>query len=148
MVQPRRYEMTRERFDELNEELRRLEEEERPALAARLKEAIAQGDLKENANYISAKEDQGFLEGRINELKEQINGAVIVEGWKKVTVVEKGTDFEETYEIVGKTDADPRNMKVSSDSPIGKALVNAKPGDEVTVKAPAGDIVFIVKGIS
>lgn len=148
MNEPRKYQMTREKYDELVEELNHKENVEKPALAQRLKAAIAQGDLKENADYQDAKETQGFLEGRIEKLKEMIAGAVIVEDFKTYTVVEKGTAFEEQYQVVGKTDADPAAGKVSFDSPLGSALKSAKVGDEITVKAPAGNIVFVVKAIS
>ena len=148
MSEPRKYQMTREKYDELIEELDHKENVEKPALAKRLKAAIAMGDLKENAEYHDAKETQGFLEGRINELKEMISGAVIVEDFKTYTVVEKGTDFEETYKLVGKTEADPAAGKVSFDSPLGSALKRAEVGDEITVQAPAGNIVFVVTEIS
>ncbi|MGF1504629.1 MAG: transcription elongation factor GreA [Chloroflexi bacterium] len=143
-----RYRMSREKHEELKAELEHKENVERPALARRLKAAIAMGDLKENAEYISAKEDQGFLEGRIKELEDLISGAIIMEDIKTVTVVEEGFDEEEVYQIVGSSEADPAERKISVDSPIGKALNRAKKGDKVTVDVPGGSITFNVLDVS
>jgi transcription elongation factor GreA len=107
------------------------------------------GDLSENADYHKAKEDQGFLEGRIQELEYLLKSATIVEETNKpftkvdigakVTVQEE--DFDpETYMLVGAKEADPRNGRISNESPIGSALMGHKPGETVTVQTPSGKI--------
>jgi transcription elongation factor GreA len=151
------YPMTKGRLEELRAELQHKIEVERPALAARLKAAIEMGDLSENAEYLSAKEDQGFLEGRIQELQRTISGAEIIdESISKhadsvrlgsyVTVAEDGEDTPETFQIVGQVEANPLEGKISQDSPVGQALIGRNVGDTVHVQAPAGEMVFkIVK---
>lgn len=152
------YPMTRTALDDLRAELKNKLEVERPALAARLKAAIEMGDLSENAEYISAKEDQGFLEGRIQQLQAMISGAIIIDEREngtgavrlgsRVTVQEDGEDAAETFQIVGPVEASPIDGKISNESPLGQALVGHKVGDKVRVKAPAGDTVFKVISIS
>ncbi len=150
--------MTRTALEELRAELKHKLETERPALAARLKAAIEMGDLSENAEYISAKEDQGFLEGRIQQLQAMISGAIIInEGengtgsirlGSRVTVQEDGEDTSETFQIVGAVEANPIDGKISNESPLGQALVGHKVGDKVRVQAPAGESVFKVMSVS
>jgi transcription elongation factor GreA len=150
--------MTAEALEELRAELRHKVEVERSALAARLKAAIEMGDLSENADYHAAKEDQGFLEGRIRELQAMINNAVIIEGnsvlangmiqlGSHVRVVEDGQNEVEMFWIVGKVEANPREGKISNESPLGSALLGRKVGDEVRIAAPAGETVFKIVGI-
>jgi len=150
--------MTAATLEELRDELKRKIEIERPALAARLKSAIELGDLTENAEYQSAKEEQGFLEGRIQELQEMINGAVIIEDNSslcaetvqlgcRVTVVEDGQDQAETFLIVGKVEANPREGKISNESPLGSALIGRKVGDIVRIATPEGEVVFTITQI-
>lgn len=145
-----RYQMTASTHAELEARLKYLEDIEKPALAARLKSAIAMGDLRENADYHAAKEEQAFLEGEINRIKEQLQGALIVDEskLKKVTVIEEGMDEAETFVIVGPIEADPGHGKISNESPLGKALITAKKGDTVRVEAPLGEIVFKVLEVS
>lgn len=151
--------MTRGRLDELRAELKHKTEVERSALAARLKAAIEMGDLSENAEYLSAKEDQGFLEGRIQELQRTISGAVIIDEkgangadtvrlGSRVTVSEDGEGAPETFLIVGQVEANPLEGKISHDSPVGSALVGRKVGDVVRVKAPAGEMTFKITKIA
>jgi transcription elongation factor GreA len=134
---------------ELREELNRLTKIERQALAARLRDAIQMGDLSENADYKKAKEDQGFLEGRIQELEYIISNARIIDDkmlskdivsiGSHVTIQEE--DYSpEVYHLVGATEADPRHGKISHESPIGKALVNHRMGEVVIASTPGGDI--------
>lgn len=154
MAQKNRYPMTQQAYDDLRAELKHKVEVERPALAARLKAAIELGDLSENADYTSAKEAQGFLEGRIQELETMLRNAMIIDEsaaqgdtvrlGTHVKVLEKGEDEPETYQIVGQVEANPRNGKISDESPLGRALIGRKVGDTVRVKAPAGDLVFEV----
>ena len=146
------YRMTQEALDELKEELKHKVEIERPALAKRLKHAIELGDLSENAEYISAKEAQGFLEGRIQELQNIINNAEVFDAAEReegvvglgtrVTVQEEGTDELEEYVIVGKIEANPIEGKISDESPLGQALVGKEVGDKVSIDVPAGELVF------
>jgi len=121
----------------------------REELAQRLRSAIQMGDLSENADYHKAKEDQGFLEGRIQEIEAVLRTAVIIENkhtdyvtvGSHVTVQEE--DFDpETYYVVGAKEADPRNGKISNESPIGAALMNHKVGDEVQAETPGGKLTF------
>lgn len=141
--------LTAEGAEKLRAELAHLTSVERPALAQRLRSAIQMGDLSENADYHKAKEDQAFLEGRILELDYVLKNAIIVEASNekrdvadvgaKVTVQEE--DFApETYLLVGAKEADPRNGKISNESPIGRALIGKRAGERVTAQTPAGEI--------
>jgi len=135
----------------LREELARLINVERIALAARLRDAIQMGDLSENADYKKAKEDQGFLEGRIQEVEYILRNATIIKdnitSRDKVSVgalvtIQEGEDSPEVYHLVGASEADPRNGKISHVSPIGKALMDHRVGDAVEVSTPGGVIIF------
>ncbi|MGD2144568.1 MAG: transcription elongation factor GreA [Anaerolineae bacterium] len=148
--------LTSEGRDELRTELEELVEVKRPALAERLRRAIAQGDLSENANYKAAKEEQSFLEGRIQDIETMLRNAEIIEETdgsgrislgSRVTVVEEGMRESETFRIVGTPEADPVNGKVSHESPMGKALLGHQVGDVVSVEAPGGEIVFRITDI-
>ena len=151
------YPMTRSALEDLRAELKTKLEVERPALAARLKAAIEMGDLSENAEYISAKEDQGFLEGRIQQLQAMISGAKIIDEGEnssgairlgsRVTVQEDGEE-PETFQIVGPVEASPIDGKISNESPLGQALVGHKVGEKVRVKAPAGETTFKIVSIA
>ena len=133
----------------LEAELKELTGPRREELSQRLRSAIQMGDLSENADYHKAKEDQGFLEGRIQEIEAVLRTAVVVE--KKhsdvVTVgstvtVQEESFSPETYYMVGAKEADPRNSKISNESPIGKALMDHKVGDVVEAETPGGKIKF------
>ncbi len=138
--------LTTEGAARLKAELKELTGPKREELAARLRAAIQMGDLSENADYIKAKEDQGFLEGRIQELEYILGNAVIIEENGNKEVVEIGShvtiqdeDFpEETYHLVGPTEADPSKGKISYESPIGQALLEHKVGDTVEAETPGG----------
>ncbi len=150
--------VTAQGLQALKGELEELLTVRRPAMAKRLNAAIKQGDLSENADYIAAKEEQGFLEGRILDLQSSIRNAVLIEvggstdGYVRigshVTVVEDGEDESETYHVVGPTEADPRSGKISHESPLGLALLGHKVGDIVRVQAPAGTIHFRIKKVA
>jgi transcription elongation factor GreA len=148
--------MTAEGLEDLRQEFDHLVNVKRPALADRLHTAIQQGDLSENADYVAAKEEQGFLEGRIQQIEIMLRDAVIIEEGKssdmvvlgsRVTVVEDGFEEAETYRIVGPAEADPIKGYVSNESPLGVALLGRRKGDTVTVEAPAGEIVFRITAI-
>jgi len=133
----------------LQAELAELTGPRREELSKRLRSAIQMGDLSENADYHKAKEDQGFLEGRIQEIESILRTAVIIEKQQgdvinvgsHVTVQEE--DFDpETFYLVGAKEADPRNGRISNESPIGNALMNHKVGDVVQAETPGGKIKF------
>jgi transcription elongation factor GreA len=143
--------LTAEGAERLKNELAYLKGPARDQLAQRLRAAIQLGDLSENADYISAKEDQAFLEGRIQELTAIMSNVQIIE--EKVTTggvvdigshvtIQEGDFDEETYYIVGPKEADPRNARISHESPIGRALLNHRVGDTVTAETPNGAIRF------
>jgi len=149
--------VTPEGLAKLKVELDELINVRRPAMAARLHFAIKQGDLSENADYITAKEEQGFLEGRILELEAALRNIVLIEKvdavgtvqlGSHVTVTEEGYDDKETYHVVGATEADPTSGRISNESPLGQALLGKKVGAVVTVHAPAGTIRFRIVAIT
>lgn len=156
MSEERTYPLTQEGLDKLREELDELLNVKRPELAERLRRAIAQGDLSENADYADAKEQQSFIEGRILTLQEMINGAVIIDTsassdgeialGSQVTLVDD-EQVELSYQLVGAAEANPREGRISNESPLGKALLGSKAGDEVRVAAPAGDIVYKILAV-
>jgi len=132
--------------EKLSAELAELKGPQREALAARLRDAIQMGDLSENADYHKAKEDQAFLEGRIQELEYTLSNAQIVDGTARKDIVSVGMrvtvqeeDFDpETFYIVGAKEADPREGKISNESPFGRALMDHKVGDVVEAQTPGG----------
>jgi len=140
--------LTKEGFEKLQDELEYLRTVKRQEVADRLHEAMEGGELIENAEYEAAKNEQAFVEGRIQELEMLLATARVIEDDKKrkvdsiqvgstVTIQEDGYD-EETYTIVGAAEANPRDGKISNESPIGKAILNHRAGDEVQVEAPDG----------
>lgn len=150
--------ITKEGLAKLVEELNFLKEVKRKEVAERLKEAISYGDLSENAEYEEAKNEQAFVEGRILELEEKVKYARIIdESAKKGVIAQLGSKvmiqnmsgkskIEEEYTIVGSTEADPINHKISNVSPVGKALLDRRSGEVVKVVAPSGVIEYkIVK---
>jgi transcription elongation factor GreA len=141
--------LTYEGAQSLREELKRLKGPERDELANRLRSAIQMGDLSENADYHAAKEYQAFLEGKIQELEFVLKNAVIIEEMEgdrgvvtvgaKVTIQE--ADYPpETYDIVGAKEADPKNGRISNESPFGSALLGGKEGEQVIAETPAGQV--------
>jgi transcription elongation factor GreA len=148
--------LTPEGAEELRRELDTLLNVRRPELAAKLKEAVAQGDLKENADYHDAKEQQAFIEGRIQYVENLLRSAVIIEATGKTDMVQIGSRVtiridgeseDETYTIVGAAEANPSEGKISNLSPIGSALLGAKRGEKVRAKTPGSEIVIKVKKI-
>ena len=156
MSSPQEYHLTQSGAERLRAELAELKGPRRTELAKRLRVAIQQGDLSENADYHKAKEDQGFLEGRIKEIESVLRHAVIISETgssdgviglgSKVVVQEKGREPVK-YFVVGAQEADPRNGKISNVSPIGQALVGHKAGDTVTFKTPAGELVLQIVSV-
>lgn len=147
--------LTPEGLEKMRAELQELRGPQREEISRRLRDAIEMGDLSENADYHKAKEDQGFLEGRIQELERILQNFVVIEhkaGVKSyvevgvtVTIQEEG-ESPEVYQIVGGKEADPKKGRISNDSPIGGALLGRALGDIVNVQTPGGVIQFkIVK---
>ncbi|RLS51388.1 MAG: transcription elongation factor GreA [Planctomycetota bacterium] len=144
--------ITREGFDKLREELRRLDEVEMPAIAERIAEARAEGDLRENAEYHGQREEQGRLAARIAQLKTKLAGCYIVDKSEMpkgvvtfgstVTVKDLDMDEQEMYEFVGpgEENYDGPVMKILTTSPIAKSLMGKKEGDQVEVKLPRGSL--------
>jgi transcription elongation factor GreA len=141
--------LTPEGESKLKVELQELTGPRREELAKRLRSAIQMGDLSENADYHKAKEDQAFLEGRIQEIEAILRTATIIEKKQSdvvdvgshVTVQEEGFD-PETYHVVGAKEADSRKGKISNESPIGSALLNHRAGDVVEAETPGGKVRF------
>jgi len=142
--------MTKEGKQKLEQELENLKTVKRKEVVERIKIARSFGDLSENSEYDSAKEEQAFVEGRITTLENMIRNAKIIEEsemdsgivslGKTITFVELPNGDEETYSIVGSAEADPFEGKISNDSPIAKSLLGKKVGDEVTVQTPGGEM--------
>ena len=140
--------MTRESFEALQDELKRRIREDRPQVIQDIAEARAHGDLSENAEYDAAKHRQGFIEGRIQELKDKLARAYVVDlsnlkpdkvvFGATVTLYDTMTDEEVTYRIVGEDEADIKLGMMSCTSPVGKALIGHRLDDTVRVKVPSG----------
>lgn len=140
--------MTQEGFDKLTSELKQLRSEERYKIARRIEEARSFGDLSENAEYAAAKEDQAKLEGKILAMEQQLSKAKIIDSSSidnshvsvgtTVTIQDITHSKEFVYSLVSSEESDPENGLISSVSPVGRALMNKKVGDEVSVKVPVG----------
>ena len=149
--------LTPEGYETLQKRLRFFTEVRRAEVAERLHKALEEGgDLTQNAEYEDAKNEQAFVEGEIQRLETILNHAEVIESTgpadevvlgSKVTVTEKGSREKEVYYIVGSAEARPDEGRISIESPLGKAMLGARVRDTVTVKAPAGEIVFVVKAI-
>ncbi len=132
----------------LDDELRRLKSEERPAVIAAISEAREHGDLSENAEYHAAKDRQGYIEGRVQELEDKLARAQVIDVTKMsgssvkfgatVTVLDEDTEEQATYQIVGEDEADVHSGKISIASPIARAMINKEVGDVAEVNAPGG----------
>ena len=141
--------LTKEGAAKLRAELKHLEGPVRQELAKRLRAAIQMGDLSENADYSSAKEEQAFIEGRIQELTMVLRDVVIIEENHthtgsvqigSIVTIQEGREEEETFHIVGPQEADPRSGKISYDSQIGQALIGHEEGQKVIANTPGGEI--------
>lgn len=153
--------LTAQGMKELEDRLEFLKTVRRAEVAERLHQALEEGgELTENAEYEDAKNQQAFVEGEIMRLDQILSMAQLIEeptGKKKkaeialgsrVTIQEKGQRDKEQIQIVGAAEADPSSGRISHESPMGRALINHKVGDEVTVQAPMGDLIFVVKAIN
>lgn len=145
-------------YEKLRAELDKLMKVERPSNVKAIAEARAHGDLSENAEYHAAKERQSFIEGRINELRDKIARANVIDPSKinhdkvafgaRVTVLDLETDKEQVFFIVGTEEADATNGKISLSSPVGRALLGKKVGDVAEIKAPSRTIEYEIMDIT
>ena len=152
MSNSNRYKMSQERYDSLKKELDYLETDKAMEVSEQIKEARSFGDLSENSEYDEAKTEQGKLYSKIAELKVLIENAEIVDNIDAdapkdtitlgsiVKVLDIEDDFEETYEIVGSQEANPKAGRISDDSPVGRGLHGHRAGETITIAAPAGEI--------
>ena len=159
MPNSNRFKMSQDRLDALKEELKYLETVREKEVAEQIKEARSFGDLSENSEYDEAKTEQGKLYSKIAELKVLIENAEIVDNIDHdapkdtitlssvVRVRDIEDDFEETYEIVGSQEANPKAGRISDDSPVGQGLVGHRAGETVVVHAPAGDLTFEILSV-
>ncbi|MGJ3240797.1 MAG: transcription elongation factor GreA [Anaerolineae bacterium] len=148
--------LTPEGKEEIEQKLKRLQEVDRPGLAQKLKEAVAMGDLKENADYHDTREKMSMMDGEIQRLEQILRTAQVIENTgstdevtlgSTVTIREEGEDTDEVYTIVGAAEANPREGKISARSPIGEALLQRRKGDKVKVDTPNGKITFKIRKI-
>ena len=142
----------------LREELQRRKSEDRPRITTAIAEARAHGDLKENAEYHAAREQQSFNEGRIADIEGKLSSAEIIDVTKlnaqgkvvfgaTVELCNVASDEEVTWKIVGEDEADVKARMISINSPIARALIGKREGDSVVVKAPSGDIEYEILGV-
>ena len=159
MPNPSRFKMSQERLDALKEELFYLETVREKEVAELIKEARSFGDLSENSEYDEAKAEQGKLYSKIAEIKVLIENAEVIDNIDHdapkdtvtlgsiVRVRDIEDDFEETYEIVGSQEANPRKGRISDDSPVGQGLRGHRAGETVTINAPAGELKFEILSV-
>ena len=145
--------ITREGLNELKSEHEELTKQKRPVIVGRLTNSRQDGDLAENSEYIQAKEELSFIDGRINELEEVINKASIINGSHKncgcvalgcKVTVKSSTGEQHLFHLVGEWEADPAVKKISHTSPLGKSLLGKKVGEKIEVEAPAGKIIYTI----
>ncbi len=154
MPNPSRFKMSQERLNALKEELLYLETVREKEVAEQIKEARSFGDLSENSEYDEAKAEQGKLYSKIAEIKVLIENAEVIDNLDQdapkdtvtlgsvVRVRDLDEDFEETYEIVGSQEANPRLGRISDDSPVGQGLHGHRAGETVVINAPVGELRF------
>lgn len=141
--------LTQEGLDKLKKELKVLVNERRKEVIERIQEAVAHGDLSENADYAQAKEEQAFIEGRILELEELVKNAELIKQTGSRNLVSVGSTVkvavnneEKIYKIVGSNEANPAQGRISNESLVGRKLIGAKPGDVMEVETPAGRMAY------
>lgn len=146
--------LTKEGLEDLKKEYSELTKVKRPEVLERVSQARNQGDLSENAEYVAARDELSFIDGRIDEIEELLKQVTLIQekGGKstvglgsKVTLNVDGK--KEDYMVVGEWEADPAEKKISHESPLGKALLGKTKGDKVEVEAPAGKILYTVVGV-
>lgn len=154
MQAPVKVHLTLEGLKEIKNELDNLENDKRPKAVERVARARDFGDLSENSEYHQARDDLSFIDGRIEELQEIINKAQVIDNRRSKSSVDvgckvtlSGNGKKHTYTVVGEWEADPKEKKISHQSPLGKALVGKKVGEEVEFEAPAGKILYKIHKI-
>ncbi len=147
--------LTKEGLDELKKEYDQLTKVKRPDVLERVSQARSMGDLSENAEYVAAREELSFIDGRIDELDELIKQAVLIQETHSKGLVKLGSTVtvnikgkKEVFTVVGEWEADPHEKKISHESPLGKALLGKKVGEKVEVEAPAGVVVYTIASVS
>jgi transcription elongation factor GreA len=155
---PKQFVLTEEGLKKLEEELEQLKTEKRKEVSEKIKVALSFGDLSENSEYDEAKNEQAMVESRIVTIEAMLKNVKIIDDTEltndtinvgsKVKVLDVEFDEEDDYNIVGSTECDPDNNKISDESPFGKALIGHKVGETVTVEAPGGDIKLKIVSIS
>jgi len=150
----KKYLLTAEGLVKLNEELKHLITDKRKEVIERIREAAAHGDLSENADYAQAREEQSFIEGRIQEIEDIIKNAEIIDTNTRRSAVNIGSTVniktggkEITYTIVGSNEANPKEGKISNESIVGKALLGRKANEKFTVTTPSGEIDYEIVSI-
>lgn len=150
----KKYLLTPEGLEKLNAELKTLVNDKRKEVIERIREAAAHGDLSENADYAQAREEQSFIEGRIAEIEDIIKNAEIITTNNHhhhvsigSTVTVKVNGAEKKYTIVGGSEANPKEGKISNESLVGKSVLGKKAGDKFSVSAPAGDMQYEIISI-
>ncbi len=144
--------------ERLREEAAHLKKVVRPQIIAAIAEARAHGDLKENAEYHAAREQQSFTEGRIRHLEAELSSAQVIDVTKlnpggkvvfgaTVTLYDEEKDGEITYQIVGDLEADIKESRIAITSPIARAMIGKEQGDEIVVKAPGGDLTYEIVNV-
>jgi len=150
--------ITKRGAERLRAECAHLKKVERPKIIAAIAEARAHGDLKENAEYHAAREQQGFMEGRIRHLDAELSGAQVIDITKlhpggkvvfgaTVTLYDEESDSETTYQIVGDLESDIKEFRIAITSPIARAMIGKEEGDEIVVDAPGGQLIYEIVGI-
>lgn len=150
--------LTKEGLGELKAEFNELTKVKRPTILERVSQARSMGDLSENAEYVAARDELSFVDGRIDELEELIAQAVLIQETHVTganasiklgsTVVVNVKGKKEEFTVVGEWEADPNEKKISHESPLGKALIGKKVGEKIEVEAPAGKITYTVVSVS
>lgn len=146
--------LTKEGLEELKQEFEELSKVKRPEILNRVSQARNMGDLSENAEYTVAREELSFIDGRIEELEELLKQAVLISNNHSSTIKLGSTvkvittDGKEEFTVVGEWEADPKDRKISHESPLGKALLGKKVGEKVEVEAPAGKIIYTIEAIN
>lgn len=150
----KKYLLTREGLNKLNEELKHLVTDRRKEVIERIREAASHGDLSENADYAQAREEQSFIEGRIQEIEDMVKNAEIITASGQHSMVTIGSTVtlkvngtEKKYTIVGSNEANPGAGKISNESLVGKALLGKKAGDKFEVPTPAGEMKYEILAI-
>jgi transcription elongation factor GreA len=150
----KKYLLTPEGLEKLNQELKNLVTDKRKEVIERIREAAAHGDLSENADYAQAREEQSFIEGRIQEIEDIIKNAEIITAASHHNNVSVGSTIlvkingqERKYTIVGSNEANPKDGKISNESLVGKSLLGRKIGEKFKVTAPAGEMDYEIVGI-